>query len=171
MPSKIAKNIQQIQDVAKKHHAKVSIAAAGKEVVLGDYRGDEPEVQEGVVLENLVNLVKTHISSIRVKKMHLKNKKTELEDKLLEDNAYMQAVAAVKNAQKIKKETKDRLIKQSKELQIMDADIKDMRTEVRAKQLSLFDYLLEYHNQTQATEIVDNIGERHQILIEAKIKI
>lgn len=134
-------------------------------------RGDNLIVNERQVQGATENMAKNLISTVKARKAELGDKKKALEDLLLENKEYSQAVDLAKEVGKDKTDARKKALQKNPEAIKLDADISEIKGEVTAKQASLFDYLLDFNKQTGKTEIVDNTGETHQIKIKAEIKI
>ena|SRR5260221_13449881 len=138
--------------------------------VVEDPKEDAPITQDNdaTVLLSLENLVKNHIASIDRLKDELKKHKQMLEDGFSNDAVYQEHARLAKEAIKQKSATKSQITKQPQNMQLANK-IKNMSAELKDKQFSLSDYLLEYQRMTGVNEIEGEDGEVREIVNTAKV--
>lgn len=123
---------------------------------------------DATVLLSLESLIKNHISSIDKLKDELKKQKQMLEDSFSNDSVYQEHDRLAKEAIKQKSATKSQITKQPQNM-LLANKIKNMSAELKDKQFSLSDYLLEYQRMTGVNEIEGEDGEVREIVNSAKV--
>lgn len=133
--------------------------------------GPIPTVEERRVKSPVEDNLKKAISVTIARKAELKEKRVELESELGRVNPqYIRISDQLKELTKIKKDEKDKALKNPDVAELNEA-VKDLARDTKEIQMSLFDYLLQYKNDTGADTIQDNTGQTHVIDVKATIKI
>ncbi len=120
------------------------------------------------VLLSLEEMIKTSIATVSNLRSEIKKHQEMFNDSFLNNPTYIENDKKVKEANKVKSTTRQEIIKQPAVAQL-SGKIKDMRTDMKEKQNSLSDYLLEYQRLTGATQIEDNDGNVLDISNSAKL--
>lgn len=120
------------------------------------------------VLMNLENLIKSHISGLEQRREELKKYKEMMSSSFKNDPTYQDAEVAVKDATKLKKEAKARLMKLP-EVRNVQEKVTEFSTEIKEMDGALSDYLREYQRISGSNEIVDDNGQIHEITYVAKL--
>jgi len=123
---------------------------------------------DATVLLSLENLIKNHIGSIDKLKEEVKKNKQMLEDGFASDAVYQEHAKLAKEAVKQKSATRSKFLLQPQNI-VLSNKIKSMTTELKDKQFSLSDYLLEYQRMTGVNEIEGEDGEVREIVNSAKV--
>lgn len=123
---------------------------------------------DATVLLSLENLIKNHIGSIDKLKDEVKKNKQMLEDGFVSDAVYQEHAKLAKEAAKQKAATRSKFLLQPQNI-VLSNKIKSMTTELKDKQFSLSDYLLEYQRMTGVNEIEGEDGEVREIVNSAKV--
>ncbi len=126
------------------------------------------ESTDATVLLSLEELIKNNITALDQIQTELKKLRQQFEDSFVNDVTYKEHTDKVKEAQKVKAQTKYQLAQQPAVRQLADK-VKTLSAELKERKTSLSDYLLEYQRMSGATEIEGNNGELHQIVHEAKL--
>lgn len=134
-----------------------------------DTSSDSSTVNSDVsILLNLENLIKSHISGLEIRKEELKKYKEMMGSSFKNDPTYQEAEVAVKDATKLKKEAKARLLKLP-EVRNVQEKVTEFSTEIKDMDAALSDYLREYQRISGSNEIVDDNGIVHEITYVAKL--
>ncbi len=120
------------------------------------------------ILFNLENLIKSHISGLEQRREELKKYKEMMSSSFKNDSSYQEAETAVKDATKLKKEAKARLMKLP-EVRNVQEKVTEFSTEIKDMDGALSDYLREYQRLSGSNEIVDDNGVIHEITYVAKL--
>lgn len=120
------------------------------------------------VITSLDNLIKSHIATIERLSVEIKKQREMVNDTFANDAVYQEQERKAKEATKLKNATKQQLLKQPSILQIINK-LKGMTVELKEKQSSLSDYLLEYQRMTGVNEIEGEDGEVREIIHVAKV--
>lgn len=135
----------------------------------GQIVSDSPDVPDSVsVLFNLENLIKTHISSLDIRKQELKKSKEMLTDGFSGDPAYREQEAVLKAEMKKKAQIKSQLMT-APGLMELSIKVKNLSADVKELNGALSDYLREYARLSGVNEITDDAGEVHEIIYLAKL--
>jgi hypothetical protein len=121
------------------------------------------------VLLSLEELIKTNIDSIEKIQQDLRKQREMFDDSFNNDPVFREHSEKVKEANKVKSQTKQQIMKQPSVMQLAN-HVKSMRQEIKERQASLSDYLQEYQRLSGATEIESNSGELLRIINSSKLK-
>lgn len=127
-----------------------------------------PDAGDAQVLLNLDQLIKNNIGSLGKLQEELKKHKEMFTDAFINDPTFKEHEEKAKEANKIKQQTRQQILKQPSMHQLADK-IKTLATEMREKKQSLSEYLLEYQRLTGANEIQTDDGELLSIINSAKL--
>lgn len=125
------------------------------------------EIQQ---LDQSEALAKQDISILVARKAELKDKKSQLEKMFLESDHYKDVSKQIKEFNQAKTDLKKKMLKQP-HIASLSEEIKELNRGINEKQLSLFEWLLDYNKATGNATIQDFTGLTYEIAIEAKIKI
>lgn len=128
----------------------------------------QEDTGDATVLLSLENLIKNHIASIDKLRDEVKKHKQMLEDGFESDAVYQEHAKLAKEAIKQKSATRSKFLLQPQNI-VLSNKIKSMTTELKDKQFSLSDYLLEYQRMTGVNEIEGEDGEVREIVNSAKV--
>jgi hypothetical protein len=120
------------------------------------------------VIINLQSLIKNHISNIDRLKIEVKKKKEMLDDVFLNNQTYKLHDQKVKEANKLKLQTKAEILKNSS-VADLNSKIKDMKTDLKELESALSEYLAEYARLSGVNEIEGEDGEVREIIYIAKL--
>lgn len=120
------------------------------------------------VLVSLGELIKAHIQSLDRLRLELKEQKQMMEDGFVNSETYREAAEKVKEAAKKKGEVRSQIMQQPA-VQVIHQKIKSLSTELKEKQMSLSDYLLEYQRMAGVNEVEGYDGEVREIINQAKL--
>lgn len=123
---------------------------------------------QSTILTSLDELIKAHVASIDRLKVELRKQKEMLEDGYANDPVYHEHDEQAKAANKKKSETKQQILKQPA-MQTISNKAKTLAAELKDKQFSLSDYLLEYQRISGANQIEIGDGEILEIVNTARI--
>lgn len=145
-------------------------------VVLGEEVNEAQVVAAGradltsdaTVLTSLDELIKATVASMDRLRVEMKKHKEMLEDAYNNDPVYHENAEQAKAAAKKKNETKQNILKQPA-MQTIANKVKTMVAEIKDKQFSLSDYLLEYQRLSGANQIEVGNGEILEIVNTAKV--
>ena len=126
------------------------------------------ENSEVSVLFNLENLIKSHISGLEQRREELKKYKEMMASSFKNDPTFQEADAAVKDATKLKKDAKARMMKLP-EVRNVQEKVTEFSTEIKDMDGALSDYLREYQRISGSNEIIDDNGVIHEITYVAKL--
>ena len=131
--------------------------------------GDAPDLtSDATVLTSLDELIKATVSSMDRIRVEMRKHKEMLEDAYNNDPVYHENAEQAKAAAKKKNETKQNILKQPA-MQTIANKVKTMAAEIKEKQFSLSDYLLEYQRLSGANQIEIGDGEILEIVNSAKV--
>lgn len=143
--------------------------------VLGDVQdgevveSDTPDLtSDATVLTSLDELIKATVTSMDRLRVEVKKQKEMLEDSYANDPVYHENDEQAKVAVKKKNETKQNILKQPA-MQVIVNKVKTLSAELKEKQFSLSDYLLEYQRLSGANQIEIGDGEVLEIVNTAKV--
>jgi len=120
------------------------------------------------ILFNLEAMIKSHITGLDDRKSKLKNYKEMMTSAFKNDPSYQEAEVAVKEATKLKKEAKARLMKLP-EVSNVQQKVTEFASEIKEMDEALSDYLREYQRLSGSNEIILDNGEVHEITYVAKL--
>jgi len=120
------------------------------------------------ILQNLEQLIKSHIVNIDKLKEETKKFREMLDSIFENDSVYKDHSEKVKEANKIKSQTKQQILKQPQAADLNNK-IKDNRQELKDSQNALSDYLREYQRMSGSTEIEMEDGQVREIVYTAKL--
>lgn len=126
------------------------------------------QAADATVLTSLDELIKATVASVDRIRIEMKKHKEMLEDGYANDPVYREHEALAKEAAKKKNETKQQILKQPA-MQTLASKVKTMSAEIKEKQFSLSDYLLEYQRLSGANQIEVGNGEILEIVNVAKV--
>ena len=131
--------------------------------------GATPDLtSDSTVLTSLDELIKATVASMDRLRIELKKHKEMLEDGYANDPVYHENDEQAKAAAKKKNETKQNILKQPA-MQTIANKAKTLAAELKEKQFSLSDYLLEYQRLSGANQIEVGNGEILEIVNTAKV--
>lgn len=123
---------------------------------------------QSTVLLSLEELIKTHISSLD-RLQEEKRKFAELiADGFNNDAAFKQVSDKVKEVNKEKSALRQQIMNRPGIIEIANK-LKDIKSELKEKQVSLSDYLLEYQRMAGVNEIETSDGDVREIIQIAKL--
>lgn len=122
-------------------------------------RINEPDI------ETAEGKIRAALSKEKKIKNELKLKRSMIKSALEQDAEYYKANEAVKEYQRHRKVIKDKLMKANPALRQMSEQTSILKEELKSVQLSLSDYLLEYHEETGMTTFEDSDKTVRRILI------
>lgn len=131
---------------------------------------DSPAATEVDVLLSLEEMIKNNIESLDKLRVELKQQREMFEDSFANNPTYREHNEKVKEANKIKSQTRQQITNQPSVLQMANK-IKSMRSEIKERQSALSDYLKEYQRMTGATEIEGRDGKIREIINDAKLVV
>ena len=120
------------------------------------------------VLMNLETLIKSHISGLEQRREELKKYKEMMGSSFKNDPGYQDADSAFKDATKLKKDAKARLMKLP-EVRNVQEKVTEFSTEIKEMDEALSDYLREYQRISGSNELVDDNGIVHEIMYVARL--
>ena len=141
---------------------------AGEENSSQQSMSDTGVADQATVLLSLEELIKNHIQSLDKLRDELKTHREMFSDAFENNETYRENTAKVKEANKVKSQTREQIIKQPA-MQSLGEKIKTLSSDLKEKQGALSDYLLEYQRMTGATEIEGYDGEMREIINNAKL--
>ena len=131
--------------------------------------GSVPDLtSDATVLTSLDELIKATVASMDRLRVELKKQKEMLEDGYANDPVYHENDEQAKAAAKKKNETKQNILKQPA-MQTIANKAKTLAAELKEKQFSLSDYLLEYQRLSGANQIEIGDGDILEIVNTAKV--
>lgn len=126
------------------------------------------EQNQGQVLIDLENMIKTHIQTLDKSRAELSKLKEMLDGILENDETYRTHTEKAKEAAKIKSLTKSQLLKQP-EARDLAQKIKELQGSVKDLDVALSDYLREFARLSGSNEITTDDGEVREIVYSAKL--
>lgn len=126
------------------------------------------EPDGGTVIIELEGLIKNHITSIDKVADALRKHKEMLDDIFNNNPTYKQHMEAVKEATRIKNNTRQEMMKQPQVAELSEK-VKDMKGELKDLKGALSDYLREYQKMSGVNEIEGEDGQIREIIYEAKL--
>lgn len=158
----MSKNVEELAEKVK------SLSPAGKELVKNVLGGGLIEGDDLGVVLSLDELIKATVKNMDTIKVEIKKLNEQVKDACQNDALYKEDDDKVKAAQKKRMATKH-VIMQQPAMQTLANKLKTLRAELKDKQFSLSDYLLEYQRLTQANQLELPFGEVLEIVNTAKV--
>ncbi len=177
------KNLDDIQKTAKKYGAKVSIGFEDKEVVIADERGGVENMDQSIpvvnerkvenaspvdTIFNLENLIKQHAEVIDKLTIELKKNREMYEDSFNSNPAYRELVDKSKEATKTKLSVRSQIAKQPSVAQLK-MKVDDLKFDISEQKKTLSDLLIDYKEQTKATQLELFNGQIFNIVQSVKL--
>ena len=131
---------------------------------------DVSSTTEVDVLLSLEEMIKNNIESLDKLRSDLKQQREMFEDSFANNPTYREHNEKVKEANKVKSQTRQQITNQPSVLQLANK-IKSMRSEIKERQSALSDYLKEYQRMTGANEIEGRDGKIREIVNDAKLVV
>lgn len=131
----------------------------------GKSEGNSNQVE---ILQNLEQLIKTHIKQIDEMKIQAKKHKEMLDDIFLNDPTFQEHDKKAKEAAKVRSLTKSQLMKRNDVYELAEK-IKEMKTQSKELQTALTDYVREYQRMTGVNEIEDEKGALMEIVYSVRL--
>lgn len=149
-----------------------AVTSSEPQVIDAEVVDETPEVSadadQSTVLLSLEELIKTHIMSLD-RLQEEKRKFTELiADGFNNDAAFKQVSDKVKEVNKEKSAIRQQIMNRPGVIEIANK-LKDIKSELKEKQMSLSDYLLEYQRMAGVNEIETADGDVREIIQVAKL--
>lgn len=138
------------------------------EVVAQDSPVSQSVEDNSTIITSLDELIKNHINSIDRLQEEQKKLRETLADGFNNDAEFKQLSDKVKEANKEKSVKRAQIMEQSGVIEIANK-LKSLNAEVKEKQTSLSDYLLEYQRMTGVNQIEGSDGEVREIIHIAKL--
>lgn len=123
---------------------------------------------QSTVLTSLDELIKTHIASIDRLTEEKKKLGELLSDGFNNDASFKEASAKAKEATKVKSQIKQQIMNRTGVIEVANK-LKNINSEIKERQMSLSDYLLEYQRMTGVNQIEGTDGEVREIVHVAKL--
>lgn len=123
---------------------------------------------KSTLLTSLDEMIKANFQSIDRLKTEVKKLRDMVQDGFANDAVYKEHDDAVKAATKIRQATKAQIMKQPAVLELVNK-MKTLSSELKEKQFSLSDYLLEYQRISGANQIETDDGQILEIVNSARI--
>ncbi len=121
-----------------------------------------------MVILNLENLIRTHLTSIDTMEDELKKHSDMLNDIFENDPTYKEHAEKSKEASRVKTNTKLQILKQPQAAEL-DSKVKTFKSELGDTKAALADYVREYARLSGLTEITGDDGEIREIVYTAKL--
>lgn len=125
-------------------------------------------VGDAAILLNLEEMIKSYITSLDRLRDEQRKHREMFEDSFQNDPIFRENSEKAKEALKVKNTTRQQIVSQPSVIAIANK-IKSVSGEIKEKQNSLSDYLLEYQRLTGSNEIEDNDGQLREIINSAKL--
>lgn len=116
----------------------------------------------------LEGLIKEHVSSIQKLKEELKQNREMYDDSFINNPTFKEHSDRVKEATKAKSSVKQQIAKQPS-VALLGQKVKDIRFDISEKNKTLSDLLIDYKQQTGATQLELFDGQIVDIVESAKI--
>lgn|SRR3989338_6575706 len=123
---------------------------------------------QATILMNLDELIKSNIASLDKLAIELKKQREMFDDSFNNDPTFREHAEKAKEANKVKATTKAQIMRQPAVAQLSEK-VKNLRSEIKERQLSLSDYLREYSRMTGVNQIEGHDGEVREIVQEFKL--
>ena len=125
----------------------------------------DPKLQ---IILNMEDLIRRHLGMLtKLDEEHNKHKEM-LEDIFNSDETYKAHNEKVKEANKVKSQTKLEILKKP-EAAGLAAKVKDLKTQIKETQGVISEYLQEYQKLSGISEIEDEQGDIREIIYTAKL--
>lgn len=128
---------------------------------------NSPEDQSQL-LTSLDEMIKAHVQSIDRLRTEVKKLREMIEDGFANDAVYKEHDDIAKAAAKVRQATKAQIMKQPAIVALVNK-MKTLNGELKEKQFSLSDYLLEYQRLSGANQIETDDGQVLEIVNSAKV--
>jgi len=113
-------------------------------------------------------MIQSSVQSVDRLRVEVKKLRDMIEDGFANDAVYKEHDTAAKAAAKVKQATKAQIMKQPAVLALVNK-MKTLNSELKEKQYSLSDYLLEYQRISGANQIETDDGQILEIVNSAKV--
>lgn len=123
------------------------------------------KIERIMSLENMIN---GYILDLDKLQKDLKEQSSMLKDSLENDADYAAISEKAQEAQKMKKEAKDKLL-QDPAISLLDAKVNDLKSEVKDVRQALSDYLQQYYRESGLTQITAADGEVRELVATVKL--
>lgn len=123
---------------------------------------------QSAVLTSLDEMIKAHVQSIDRLRVEVKKLREMVQDGFANDAVYKEHDDAAKAAAKVRQATKAQIMKQPAIIALVQK-MKTINSELKDKQYSLSDYLLEYQRISGANQIETDDGQVLEIVNSAKV--
>lgn len=122
--------------------------------------GRNEDKNQAIILMNLEDLIKSNISTIARLKREVAEQRSMLEGGLEGDATYKEYSDRVKEVSKQRAEIRSQIMKQPSMITLVNK-VKDLKAEIKERDTSLSDYLVEYQRlaNTNQIEVDDEILE------------
>lgn len=134
----------------------------------GEIVSKGPQDDNSQLLLSLDQMIKANFSSIDKLKVEVRKLNEMIQDGFNNDAVYKEHDDAAKEAAKVRQATKAQIMKQPAVLELVNK-LKTLKAELKDKEFSLSDYLLEYQRVSGANQIEMDDGEILEIVNSAKI--
>lgn len=131
-------------------------------------QAEQSSASDATALLSLEELIKNHIDGLDRLREELRKNREMFDDAFNNDPLYREQLEKVKEVNKQKAATRTQILRQPSII-ALQAKIKDLRVDLKERQLALSDYLREYQRLTGANEIQGNDGEVRDIVNTAKV--
>ena len=126
------------------------------------------DANDAMVLLNLEDMIKGHISRIEKLQNETREQKEMLDNVLANSEVYREHSEKARDAAKIKSTTRSEIMKQPSVMQVA-ARVKDMKSELSEIQSTLSEYLSEYQRLAKTNIIEDESGVEREIINSCKL--
>lgn len=141
-----------------------------------DPQAELPQVVEGELvapegaeeLLNITGLIKTYITKTDTMVGSIQKAQEMLNDILDNDETYRNHSDAVKEASKIRNQTKTQIMR-TPQAQDLAAQVKEARVALKEMKQTLSEYLADYQRMTGSNEFEDEAGTIRKIIFLAKL--
>lgn len=123
---------------------------------------------QSTLLTSLDEMIKAHVQSIDRLRTEVKKLREMIQDGFANDAVYKEHDDAAKAAAKVRQATKAQIMKQPAIVALVQK-MKTLNSELKEKQFSLSDYLLEYQRLSGANQIETDDGQVLEIVNSAKV--
>lgn len=141
-----------------------------------DPQAELPQVVEGELIApegaeellNITGLIKTYITKTDTMVGSIQKAQEMLNDILDNDETYRNHSDAVKEASKIRNQTKTQIMR-TPQAQDLAAQVKEARVALKEMKQTLSEYLADYQRMTGSNEFEDEAGTIRKIIFLAKL--
>lgn len=130
--------------------------------------GDGTPEDQSTLLTGLDEMIKAHVQSIDRLRTEVKKLREMVQDGFANDAVYKEHDDVAKAAAKVRQATKAQIMKQPAIVALVQK-MKTLNSELKEKQFSLSDYLLEYQRLSGANQIETDDGQVLEIVNSAKV--